>query len=47
MKILLKQLNELKSFVKKHTPKLDSKDENFMCEFLLWGLSAFEKSVSN
>ena len=38
-----KTIKELKIFVRKHAPDIDSKDENFMCEFLLWGLSAFKK----
>ena len=25
------------------SPKIDAKDENFMCEFLLWGLSSYKK----
>ena len=33
----------LKSFVKKQIPGIDTKDENFMCEFLLWGLSSYKK----
>jgi magnesium chelatase subunit I len=33
----------LKNFVKKHIPDLNSKDDNFMCEFLLWGLSSYKK----
>ena len=38
-----KTIKVLKNFVKKHIPDLDSKDENFMCEFLLWGLSSYKK----
>ena len=33
----------LKSFIKKQIPSIDKKDENFMCEFLLWGLSSYKK----
>lgn len=33
----------LKKFVKNYIPKIDPKDENFMCEFLLWGLSSYKK----
>ena len=33
----------LKNFVKKQIPSIDTKDENFMCEFLLWGLSSYKK----
>ena len=38
-----KTIKVLKSFVKKQIPNIDKKDENFMCEFLLWGLSSHKK----
>ena len=38
-----KTIKVLKSFVKKQIPSIDTKDENFMCEFLLWGLSSYKK----
>ena len=38
-----KTIKVLKSFVKKQIPSIDIKDENFMCEFLLWGLSSYKK----
>ena len=38
-----KSIKVLKSFVKKQIPGIDTKDENFMCEFLLWGLSSYKK----
>ena len=38
-----KTIEVLKKFVKNHIPKIDAKDENFMCEFLLWGLSSYKK----
>jgi magnesium chelatase subunit I len=38
-----KTIKVLKKFVKNHIPKIDAKDENFMCEFLLWGLSSYKK----
>ena len=38
-----KTIKVLKSFVKKEIPNLENKDENFMCEFLLWGLSSYKK----
>jgi magnesium chelatase subunit I len=38
-----KTIKVLKKFVKYHIPKIDAKDENFMCEFLLWGLSSYKK----
>ena len=38
-----KTIKILKSFVKKQIPSIDTKDENFMCEFLLWGLSSYKK----
>ena len=38
-----KTIEVLKKFVKNHIPKIDPKDENFMCEFLLWGLSSYKK----
>ena len=39
----IKTIKVLKKFVKNHIPKIDPKDENFMCEFLLWGLSSYKK----
>ena len=38
-----KTIKVLKSFIKKQIPNIDTKDENFMCEFLLWGLSSYKK----
>ena len=38
-----KTINVLKKFVKKQVKDLNPKDLNFMCEFLLWGLSAYKK----
>ena len=38
-----KTIKVLKTFVKKQIPGIDTKDENFMCEFLLWGLSSYKK----
>ena len=38
-----KTIKVLKSFIKKQIPSIDKKDENFMCEFLLWGLSSYKK----
>jgi len=38
-----KTIEVLKKFVKNHIPEIDLKDENFMCEFLLWGLSSYKK----
>ena len=38
-----KTIKVLKNFVKKQIPSIDTKDENFMCEFLLWGLSSYKK----
>ena len=38
-----KTIKVLKKFVKNHIPEIDLKDENFMCEFLLWGLSSYKK----
>ena len=38
-----KTIKVLKKFVKNFIPKIDPKDENFMCEFLLWGLSSYKK----
>ena len=38
-----KTIKVLKSFIKKQIPSIDIKDENFMCEFLLWGLSSYKK----
>ena len=38
-----KTIKVLKSFVKKQIPGINTKDENFMCEFLLWGLSSYKK----
>ena len=38
-----KTIKVLRSFVKKQIPGIDTKDENFMCEFLLWGLSSYKK----
>ncbi len=38
-----KTIKVLKSFIKKQIPGIDTKDENFMCEFLLWGLSSYKK----
>ena len=38
-----KTIKVLKQFVKKQIKDLKSEDENFMCEFLLWGLSSFKK----
>ena len=38
-----KTIKVLKKFVKKHIPEINLKDENFMCEFLLWGLSSYKK----
>jgi magnesium chelatase subunit I len=38
-----KTIKVLKKFVKKHISEINLKDENFMCEFLLWGLSSYKK----
>ena len=38
-----KTIKILKLFVKKHIPNIDKVNENFMCEFLLWGLSSYKK----
>jgi len=38
-----KTIKTLKNFVKKEIPDISVKDENFMCEFLLWGLSSYKK----
>ena len=38
-----KTIKVLNKFVKNHIPEIDLKDENFMCEFLLWGLSSYKK----
>ena len=38
-----KTIKILKLFIKKHIPNIDKVDENFMCEFLLWGLSSYKK----
>jgi magnesium chelatase subunit I len=38
-----KTIKVLKRFIKKQIPGIDTKDENFMCEFLLWGLSSYKK----
>ena len=38
-----KTIKVLKQFVKKQIKALKPEDENFMCEFLLWGLSSFKK----
>lgn len=38
-----KTIKVLKQFVKKQIKDLKPEDENFMCEFLLWGLSSFKK----
>ena len=38
-----KTIKVLKNFIKKQIPSIDKKDENFMCEFLLWGLSSYKK----
>ena len=38
-----KTIKVLNSFIKKQIPNIDTKDENFMCEFLLWGLSSYKK----
>ena len=38
-----KTIKVLKKFVKNYIPEIDPKDENFMCEFLLWGLSSYKK----
>jgi magnesium chelatase subunit I len=38
-----KTIKVLKKFIKKQIPSIDTKDENFMCEFLLWGLSSYKK----
>jgi len=38
-----KTIKVLKKFVKNYIPKIDPKDENFMSEFLLWGLSSYKK----
>ncbi|MDA9242390.1 AAA family ATPase [Flavobacteriaceae bacterium] len=38
-----KTIKVLKKFVKNYIPKIDPNDENFMCEFLLWGLSSYKK----
>lgn len=38
-----KTIKILKLFIKKHIPNIDKVNENFMCEFLLWGLSSYKK----
>ena len=38
-----KTIKVLKKFVKNYIHKIDPKDENFMSEFLLWGLSSYKK----
>ena len=38
-----KTIKVLKKFIKKHISEINLKDENFMCEFLLWGLSSYKK----
>ena len=38
-----KTIKILKLFIKKHIPNIDKVNENFMCEFLLWGLSYYKK----
>jgi len=38
-----KTIKILKLFIKKHIPNIDKLNENFMCEFLLWGLSSYKK----
>ena len=38
-----KTIKILKLFIKKQIPEIDKVNENFMCEFLLWGLSSYKK----
>ena len=38
-----KTIKILKLFIKKQIPDIDKVNENFMCEFLLWGLSSYKK----
>jgi magnesium chelatase subunit I len=38
-----KTIKILKLFIKKQIPNIDKVNENFMCEFLLWGLSSYKK----
>ena len=38
-----KTIKILKLFIKKHIPNIDKVNENFMCEFLLWGFSSDKK----
>ena len=38
-----KTIKILKLFINKHIPNIDKVNENFMCEFLLWGLSSYKK----
>jgi magnesium chelatase subunit I len=38
-----KTIKVLQQFVQKQIKDLKPEDENFMCEFLLWGLSSFKK----
>ena len=38
-----KTIKILKLFIRKHIPNIDMVNENFMCEFLLWGLSSYKK----
>ncbi len=38
-----KTIKILKLFIKKHIPNINKVNENFMCEFLLWGLSSYKK----
>jgi len=38
-----KTIKILKLFIKKQNPDIDKVNENFMCEFLLWGLSSYKK----
>jgi magnesium chelatase subunit I len=42
-----KTIKVLKKFVKNYIPGLDTRDENFMSEFLLWGLSSYKKVSIN
>ena len=38
-----KTIKILKLFIKNQIPDIDKVNENFMCEFLLWGLSSYKK----
>tara|TARA_B100000767_G_scaffold243857_1_gene241766 strand:- start:6900 stop:8351 length:1452 start_codon:yes stop_codon:yes gene_type:complete len=38
-----KTIKVLNKFVKKNIPNIKPMDENFMCEYLLWGLSSYKK----